>query len=138
MLLNCYQRSTFVAPQTALYQPANLQSQSRTASRWDRSLAAARASPSNRPSKALTPWRSSPARVGWWCPCPEQGDDAGAGGSGSRAISCDYAVVAELPAIDAPIHRDRPQGRLTQPNSPPDVLHAVQRARPADTDGLQP
>ena len=27
MLLNCYQRSTFVAPQAALCQPANLQSQ---------------------------------------------------------------------------------------------------------------
>jgi len=44
-------------------------------------------------------------------------------------INYDYAVNAELPAIGTPIRRHRPQGQLTQPNSPPDVLHAVQRAR---------
>jgi len=38
-------------------------------------------------------------------------------------------VNAELSAIGTPIRRYRPKGRLTQSNSPPDVLHAVQRAR---------
>ena len=56
MLLNCYQRSTFVAPQAALYQPANLQPRLKSSFETAPSLAAGQASPSNWPSKAGAPW----------------------------------------------------------------------------------
>ena len=129
MLLNYYQRSSFAAPQAAICQPTNLQPRLKSGFEVSPSLAATRASPFSRPSTARPPQRSSPAMASRSCPHPERGDDDGADSSVIRAISSDYAVNAELPAIGTPIRRYRPQGRLTQPNSPPDVLHAVQRAR---------
>lgn len=49
--------------------------------------------------------------------------------TGNRAINCNYAANAGLSAIGTLIGRHRPHGRLTQPNSTPDVLHAVQCAQ---------
>ena len=80
---------------------------SKAASRWTPSLAAARASPSGWPSTARAPQWPSPARASRQQPRSKRSDD-GAGGSGSRAISCNYTVNAELLAIGAPIRRDRP------------------------------
>lgn len=71
---------------------------SRATSRRTPSLAAAQASPSSWRSTPRAPWWSNTARASRQRPRSKRGDD-GAGRPDSRAISCDYAMVAELPAI---------------------------------------
>ena len=63
MRLNCYQRSSFAAPQAAICQPTNLQPRLTSGFEAAPSLAEARASPSSQASTTPTPWRSSPARA---------------------------------------------------------------------------
>ena len=129
LFLDCSRQPTFAAPQPAICWSANLPPQIKSSFKMGSLIGEARASPFSRPSTTQSPQRSSPAMASRPWPGPEQGDDDGADRSVIRAISSYYAANAELPAIDTPIRRHRPQSRLTQPNSPPNVLHAVQRAR---------
>lgn len=61
MLQNCYQRSTFTAPQAAICQPTNLQPQFKSDFKSATpSLAATRASPFSRPSAVSLPSEEQP------------------------------------------------------------------------------